>query len=85
MQKRVYHDEKGSAQYRRVAGQVMQAINAAIMAQARIQGLVVEKKALTDGDGRDLPQALRVLLLGDEPLDMAALPSVSESLDAGLA
>ena len=74
MYKRVYHDEKGSAQYRRVAGQVLQAINTAIMNQARIQGLVVEKKSLTDAEGKDLPAALRAILLGEEMPEMAALP-----------
>lgn len=85
MLKRVYHDEKGSAQYRRVAGQVLQAINTAIMNQARIQGIVIEKKALTDSEGRDLPAALRTLLLGEELPDAAALPEASEALDIGLA
>lgn len=84
MLKRIYHDDKGSAQYRRVAGQVLQAINTAIMNQARIQGLVVEKKALTDTEGRDLPGALRTLLLGEELPDMAALPEASEELDVPL-
>jgi hypothetical protein len=74
MRKRVFRDEKGSASYRRVAGQILQAINSAIMSQARIQGLVVERKALTDTAGRDLPAALKAILLGEEPPDPAALP-----------
>jgi hypothetical protein len=81
MTRRVYHDDKGSAQYRRVAGQVLQAINTAIMNQARIQGIVIEKKALTDAEGHDLPAALRTLLLGEELPDAAALPEASEKLD----
>jgi hypothetical protein len=85
MLKRVARDEKGAAQYRRVAGQVLQAINTAIMNQARIQGLVVEKKALTDGEGNDLPTALRTLLLGEELPDQNALPEAAEALDIGMA
>lgn len=85
MLKRVYHDEKGSAQYRRVAGQVLQAINTAIMNQARIQGLVIEKRALTDAEGHDLPGALRTLLLGEDMPDVNALPEASEALDIGMA
>lgn len=68
MLRRVHHDEKGSAQYRRVAGQVLTAINSAIMNQARIMGLVVEKKALTDTEGNDLPAALKAILLGEDGL-----------------
>jgi hypothetical protein len=75
MRKRVFRDEKGSASYRRVAGQILQAINSAIMSQARIQGLVVERKALTDTAGRDLPAALKAILLGEELPDPAALPA----------
>jgi hypothetical protein len=84
MTKRVYHDEKGAASYRRVAGQVLQAINAAIMNQARLQGLVIEKKALTDSEGHDLPSALRDLLLG-KPVEIRddGMP-VRPALDVGL-
>ena len=77
MLKQVFHDVKGSAQYRRIAGQVLTAINTAIMNQARIQGLVVEKKALTDVEGKDLPAALRTILLGEELPDINALPSAN--------
>lgn len=80
--KRVHHDDKGAAQYRRVAGQVLQAVNTAIMNQARLQGLVVEKKALTDAEGRDLPSALRTLLLGEDLPEPMALPAAAEALDA---
>jgi hypothetical protein len=86
MTRRVYHDEKGAASYRRVAGQVLQAINAAIMNQARLQGLVVEKKALTDSEGHDLPSALRDILLG-KPVEIRddGMPAPARSLDVGLA
>ena len=82
MLKSVFHDVKGSAQYRRIAGQVLTAINTALMNQAKIQGLVVEKKSLTDAEGKDLPAALRTILLGEELPDIAALPSANgHSLD----
>lgn len=84
MLKRVYHDEKGSASYRRVAGQVLQAINAAIMNQARLQGLIVEKKALTDSEGHDLPSALRDILLG-KPVEIREDGLPVNALDVGLA
>ena len=87
--KRVYHDEKGSAQYRRVAGQVLQALNTAIMNQARLNGLVIEKKALTDAEGNDLPSALRAILLGEEspgpPVEIREDGMPMRSLDIGLA
>lgn len=51
---RVYRDSKGSAQFRgNKAGALGQA-RAAIMDQAKVLGLVVEKVAPTDGDGKDL-------------------------------
>jgi hypothetical protein len=70
--------DKGSAQYRRAAGQILQSINAMQMNQARIMGIVVDKKALTDGEGKDLPHALAELLLGEDVVDVAALPSANE-------
>lgn len=81
MLKHVFHDVKGSAQYRRIAGQVLTAINTALMNQAKIQGLVVEKRSLTDAEGKDLPAALRTILLGEELPDINALPSANGHLD----
>lgn len=81
MTKRVFRDDKGSASYRRIAGQVLQAINGAIMAQARIQGLIIEKKALTNAEGQDLPAALKAILLGEELPDINALPSANDVPD----
>ena len=79
--KRIWHDTKGSAQYRRIGAQVLQAINTALMNQARLQGLVVEKRSLTDAEGKDLPAALRTILLGEELPDVNALPSANGHLD----
>jgi hypothetical protein len=78
IQRKVHLDDKGSAQYRRAAGQILQSINAMQMNQARIMGIVVDKKALTDGEGKDLPHALAELLLGEDVVDVAALPSANE-------
>lgn len=79
IRKFVQRDEKGAAQYRRVAGQVLTALNTAIMNQSKLLGLVVEKRAPTDADGYDLPSALRQILLGeDEGVDVAKLPSANE-------
>jgi hypothetical protein len=83
MLKRVHLDDKSSANYRRIAGQVLQAINTAIMQQAKIQGLVIEKRALTNAQGEDLPAALRTLLLEDDPPAQTALPSPRNGLDNG--
>jgi len=84
MLKRVHLDAKGQASYRRIAGQVLQAINGAIAQQAKINGLIVEKKALTDTEGRDLPTALRTLLLEDDPAPPARGPALpAPHLDNG--
>ncbi len=65
--KRIYHDDKGAAQYRRIGGQVLQVIQKALMDRARVVGLVAEKRT-DDGDGMSLPDALAKLLL-DEHFD----------------
>lgn len=83
IEKRVYRDEKGSAQYRRVAGQVIQALRQAIMDQAKLTGLIVDQKALTDSAGDDLPTALKDMLL-DEKLsarEVRKLPSANDEED----
>jgi hypothetical protein len=91
MEKLVHRDEKGSAQYRRIAGQVVTTLRATIMDQAKLAGLIVDQKALTTTDGVDLPSALRDMLVGETltPDEVRSLPSANEQpdddMDVGLA
>jgi hypothetical protein len=55
---RVIRDQKGSAQFRGNKAAALSVTEKAAMDIAKLQGLVVEKAALTDGDGNSLAELI---------------------------
>lgn len=53
----VYRDKKGSAQFRGNKAAALQTARQATMDKAKILGIVVDKAALTDSAGEDIPLA----------------------------
>jgi hypothetical protein len=54
----IYHDDKGSASFRGGKSQALNVARQATMDKAKVLGIVVEKAALTDGDGNSLAELI---------------------------
>lgn len=63
---RVYRDQKGSAQFRGQKAQALNVARQATMDKAKVLGIVVDKVAPTDADGKTLDLASLVLLAREQ-------------------